>query len=1713
MSSPASTGPAGANFEAQVGAHYLLTLLIGAEPRGLPGTSIDRVEFQRGPEGHPLDDIVVHAHDRQGNNAVLEIQVKRTVSFAPSDREFKKIVGQISEVSRDDRFQSRKHELAVAVAHTSQRIDASYQDVLTWARQLGSHDSFFRRINRSGSANCSMRTFVRTFRDDLREAGLADNDETVWLLLSRFQILPFDYAAQGSLVESWDKERASQVLHSDASHQAANLWGRLIELVLDTASSAGEFEPVGLRKVLGGSFRLSGSHQYATARTALAEAARHALDDINDQVRHASLFRTDRLDAVRAALTRGRYVEIRGDGGVGKSALLKHFARQLAHESPIMVLSPKRTTRGGWTAMRSVLGFDGSARNLLVDLASSGGATLFLDGLDFFTDSEQLTVKDLVREASEVPGFNVIATARRDFGQEEPSWLPSAALDNLGRTESVMVGELSTAEVRELRAIAPEVGALLAESHPARSVTRNLFRLSRLTNLPVDRQVLRTEVDMAEQWWKSADGTRNALHRHRARVLKDLSKQTLGRREPLDTKSHPPSAVDALVQSQTLRDLGSDRMVFHHDVLRDWAVANLLHSHPDFQDRLSLTQSAPAALVRGVELAARMALERNADGSRWRELLAKVSHEDVHGSWRRAVLLAPVRSEIDVTPLDAVSDILLADQGRVLRELIGTVLAVDGRAASEFAGEIDILEDLYIPIAPSWIRLIRWLLTVGENVPPKAIPDVARLYAGWCALGVGAPRKIRMILWVFSRGGNMPPAEISKHYDGLFVPDGERICKSVLKVLYRWLVKIEDSRYPDDIRQIRLPFSGSLSNEEVYSLEGRLRASFLALCYHTPLLAAQYVRSLLTRGQQAQGVRLNVVRAPGTLACAASDELAQLAVAALVPHDKDKNDRSLRHPPFLSVIHHYSPPSRDHRPFIDLLTHAPRVGLRLVRRLVDYAVSYYTERKPDGANLVSLPFPDGYRAFGWPKTYGWARASRSRDFCVTSALMALSKWGQQRIQNGESVGAVLSDILGESSNPAAFLLVGIDLLLNAWPASRESAIPFVACPELLCLDRSLVWSEYLTERLPGRVVENPHPRTADFRSLLDLFEDYAVSGPPELRKRLVSLLRAASERLGPFSEDSSLNDPAFMASHALNRLDPDNWKQRAENPADDTVPMEYVAPEAEARHLAHLEDQSRPEVHVATLHAAIMVAVENATRASSDLTAAAIKWAQRVPDDSPEHRWAVAGSALLLVRDGDNDVRARNEEWARLVFADVTPKDLNPQYEATDTFAMNPAAIAFVGTTHLLKCRSTRPADIRALLDLAARRDGAGAPGFAAAASILGGVNERLPRAVLRTVFASCVRPRDSGLLVSATQRDALVERYQQRVRSAIEEELAWLRGDQPEPVWPQLTRLEPHIEEGIPFSIDARSEMRQPSTKPPQEYVDHQCVARWLNSSRSLFSVAEQPWLRHLADAYALWTAVANGFGRCKHDKVDVTALGEWNESYFRLVAHCLPGMDLTEVDAFVLNSLTELPNSSFVSIADQFLLHVDNQYFNEVLTEAQAVHIRSVLIDRLIRCDDWKHRPDEWMSIEVNLGRLVARMFMHDGWTPPPRCYLRPDGVDRLAPLLPGLQRLAVSGPCFLPALNLIEVDPRPNHLQFIVAAAESWVNAYPDNSDLWRDHLIGRRICGLINTIRGHQPSILSGDANLRKRIDGVLVSLTSLGVPEAAVLEQELANASG
>ena len=1243
--SPASSGPAGAHFESQVAAHYLLSMLAGAEPRGLPGTVIERIKLQGAADGYPLDDVIVHGRDAAGT-AVLEIQVKRSIIFAPSDPVFRSVVGQIAKSSYKTEFDTNRYELAIAIARTSRKIEGAYKEVLTWARQMGDSATFAARIERPGLANEDMRRFVETFKSHLCSAGASDDAENVWRLLRRLHILVFDFTAAGSTSEELALERAVRVLHTADTSRAGELWSTLGDLALKIAASGGDRDRNALIDDLREkSFRLAGERRYALARACIAEASEHALADIGDRVGDVKLTRYSHIGAVHEALDSGRYVEIRGDAGVGKSAVLKHLAEQIKEEAQVLVLSPTRTTPKGWIAMRSAIGFDGSARDLLSDMAGDGGAILFVDNLDFFADDERITVRDLVREAANIPGVAVITTARRDFTEEEPNWLPSDALSCLGCASPVVIDELTEREVEEIRFAAPSLIPLLDNTHPARAVTRNLFQLARLASLPGNDPVPRTEVEMAAKWWKTADGRMDVTHRARQRVLKKMALQALSDPGPVDVSEEPSDAIDALVATQTLRDLGSDKVLFRHDVLREWAIGNLLHGDPSLIQRLPLQKPAPADLVRGIEIAGCASLEQATDSTDWQSLFEGLSRDDVHGSWRRSALLALVRSEISKVLLTLASDVLFSERARVLRELIRTVIAVEVRPAKQLftavgASSANVPDNLNLPVGPSWYRMIGWLLLLGDKLPATAIPDVIDLYTTWSVALAGQDQ---------------------------FTP-------IILRVIYGWLTEVEMPREKKTLRHLKIPFGGELNYDQLPQLESDLRNYFVLFCNREPKLAAQYLQALIQR-EFSEKVLRSVLKSRGSLAQAAPHELGALTIAALIPkRDSDKRyyGEESRGPFGLHELD-LLPASPAQGPFFELLTHAPEEGLAVVHRLVEHAVTYRSEGRGPGHNAIEIVLDGKLRTFPWIQTYNWSREGAGY-LCLNSALMALEAWGHRRIEAGDAFEVVLADVLGPRGSAAAYLLVAVDLVLSHWPKSREAAIPFLACPELLSLDlerkvhdsieiQDIFGIKALQEEPKGAVdLDSLKKRPSRQRTLSDsdVLGMYATFGPVESRERLMDLLQDARERVGKPDADSNLSDPARMAVSALNLIDPANWNEVSVVLEDGSpgTGHEYVSPPAEVRHFGAFLNAAQSRTENTNMQVRLCQVLDDPSRSPPEFAATAVEWAQRmetIPDDDvPDVLWmrdeAILIAAMIAMRDGDDATRVASAEWASGVF-------------------------------------------------------------------------------------------------------------------------------------------------------------------------------------------------------------------------------------------------------------------------------------------------------------------------------------------------------------------------------------------------------------------------------------------------------------------------------
>lgn len=1705
-----ASGPAGTHFEGQVGAFYLLAMLSGAPPRGLPGTTIDGVALQQANAGRPLDDVVVHAHDNaSGKAAVLEIQVKRSITFAAADPVFRKVVGQIVKASQRPDFLTQRYELAIATTKGSRKIDGAYQDVLTLARQVGEATTFAAQIGLAGAANDDMRAFVATFKSHLRDEGSLDDDGTAWLLLRRLQILTFDFTATGSASHDLALERAVRVLHADDGVRAGVFWVSLIEMAIDAAKSGGDRTretAMEALAILG--YRFAGERRHAAARTALAEASRLALNDIRNRVGNAVLTRQERVTATRAALDSGRYVEIRGEAGVGKSGVLRQMAEAIQTEGQVLVLCPGRCVTRGWTAMRAQLGFDGTIRELLVELANDGGATIFVDNLDSFSAEERLTVIDVVGEASLVPGVAVVATARPGFGIDEPNWLPSDVLARLVQTEPITIDELSKAEVEQLTMTDPSLAPLLKDGHPARQVARNLFRLARLAAQPASAPVLRTEVDMAEQWWATADGARDGGWRDRSRLLRDTAAQTLSGVDFLDVKAQATAPIDALVASGTLRDLGIDRVAFRHDVLREWAIANALHSDPVLVDRLSLDRPATAMLARGVELAARMAIERASDGVAWNVLLERLSRSGVHRSWRRAALLALARSEAAGALLQRAAPELLGNGAALLRELLRTVMAVDVIPASKAfaAAGVDpalIPASINVPRGQAWVALIIWLLSIGDRVPNEAVPEIVDLYTG------------------FSLGT-------------LGITD---ITPFTTRQIYRWL-RLMEPREAMPAPSEGAVFWAHLDRDGVQSLKSDLRNGFIMFARTTPELAAEYLKAIAESEHNEEIVR-SILKLRGTLAQAAPADLADLTARALIarPRRRDRHYDHEREEAFTYIDHEFLQASPAQGPFFELLTSSPKDGLSLVRRLVSHAVAHGSRGSDPGSDAIPLAFPGAARTFPWTRTYFWSR--QSNYYSVTSALMALEAWAHRRIEAGEAFENVLADLLGPPDSCAAYVLVAVDLIISHWPKSIEVVAAFLGCPELLCIDHTRQMHDRVempdsfglgalrTESLGNTSAAELKRRPSRRTTLDELIGSFTFLAPPEEHARLVALLQEAAARLGTPDADAHLGNPEFMVRHALNLADVSNWQDIQVTLRDGSTASarQYVPPAAEQKHLQALRDAATDRSSDFAMQSALSLAVDDPARLLPESRSAAMAWARRPSTGSDEGSTDVGGeqrmqkeailtAAMVAMRDGDDALRAEHGEWARAQLDEtVKALDDDPARQIRGGLRFNATAIAYTGLIHALRHRHTQD-DVHVLLEVAAAGNHAAAHGLGAAVGALEAVDGRLPRAILRCAFNACVVENRVWDL-SQGEITERAERRLARIEAAVAAEMVWLDADGPEPQWPIFPAEEarPRGRVRLPGGHVAAPDAPEATAPPPTEHVNHQAAALWLRQVRGLPDVSARSWLGDVAKAYMPWTIAANGAAMNDGDEVDRPP-SEWNETFFAAVARCVVGLASAEVTKLVVRHIVTLPDRNFYDVLAGYVRSIDAVYFEGGNISTQvAVDIRTAFADHMLTTRGWSRLSrSRDLSIEMHIGPAIAVLFFNDHhFGQGSKCYLYEKGAVRIGPFLPVLTKLVQAGPSpfvALVLLNLLEVAPRAEQLDLLVAAGTTWLGAYPDFRQLWVDHGVGRRWCLVVDAIRARNPESIGPTALCRPVIDDVIAALIAQGVPEASRLEEDL-----
>ena len=87
----------------------------------------------------------------------------------------------------------------------------------------------------------------------------------------------------------------------------------------------------------------------------------------------------------------------------------------------------------------------------------------------------------------------------------------------------------------------------------------------------------------------------------------------------------------------------------------------------------------------------------------------------------------------------------------------------------------------------------------------------------------------------------------------------------------------------------------------------------------------------------------------------------------------------------------------------------------------------------------------------------------------------------------------------------------------------------------------------------------------------------------------------------------------------------------------------------------------------------------------------------------------------------------------------------------------------------------------------------------------------------------------------------------------------------------------------------------------------------------------------------------------------------------------------------------------------------------------------------------------------------------------------------------------------------MNTLNVAPTARHLDFVLFAVETWLEATDGDNAMWHELAIGRKTASWFETAAVDDPSLYRRTHPSRSRIDAILGRLVSLGVSEAHELE--------
>lgn len=769
-------------------------------------------------------------------------------------------------------------------------------------------------------------------------------------------------------------------------------------------------------------------------------------------------------------LNLGRFIQITGLSGTGKSVLLRQITESKSHDLPFLFIkSDQLTGSNNWLEYLSRVGLPSfSISEWLISLEAVGGVPIvFIDGIDRVSENSKPIIEDLIRTIFNNPDLTnwKIVTTLRDTGLEPLKVWIGTLLKNIN-IQTINIELLNDDECYELAQQIPSIEKLIFSESNVRKIIRRPFFAKVLTSLKSNDFEPESELELIDAWWER--GGFNAIGQsiyNRQDFLKRLSElksqnlsNSVKRRE-----IQPIDALDSLVVDGIVHvNSKSSTVDFTHDIFYEWSLLYILLEEE--QTWLNKIESfgQPPYIGRVVELLA----QREFIDDQWISHLANPKFKELRSQWLRAWVIGPIGHPKFIELSSGYTQVLLENDFDLFSKLLTWFQAEKTKANPVFLIQSDKLDMAIQYPWPSdaslWRTLLEYIFKLTPSISPKVYPQILKIFEVW-------------------------------QYVGIHIPSNQ-MSKMLLDVSTYWLLEISQEERSSDWRQIvnLKDFKLGLINLILVSIQSN------------PSYMERYLNFLLSQSGVSKEIYAHIVSASSTITQHHPKLLVDLTLKFLldelpkahIEREESEYQRTNQYFKKLMAIpvkertkaqqlkidrrglyfhqapyqqiqshdwenlsikyesRHFYPSSPLKEPFFSLLKYAEDNGLQLIRDLSNHAIQawkHLCELSEQAPIPTTIEFPWGVQEFwGNEKQYIWKKPVWINN-AISSAYMVLENWCFVQLERGRDFDELIQKItLGHES--VAILGVISVLALNKQVVSN-SLFPVVTNFKILELDK------------------------------------------------------------------------------------------------------------------------------------------------------------------------------------------------------------------------------------------------------------------------------------------------------------------------------------------------------------------------------------------------------------------------------------------------------------------------------------------------------------------------------------------------------------------------------------------------------------------------------------------------------------------------------------